>query len=121
VVAFLSHLPQLAATALMAVIGPEAGDEGLVMAGRGLLDTTRLASSPATVWTGICRSNADEIGAALDRLLDQLRSLRDGLRDEARLTETFELASLWRERLDAARGTPARAPLGEDARPDGQP
>jgi prephenate dehydrogenase len=111
-VAFLSHLPQLAATALMGVIGPAVGEDGLAMAGRGLLDTTRLASSPATVWTGICRSNADEIRAALDRLLEHLQCFRDGLTDETRIAEAFELAADWREKLVTARGTPRRPSAG---------
>ena len=46
--AFLSHLPQLTASALMQVVGDAVGQEGLALAGRGLADTTRLASSPPT-------------------------------------------------------------------------
>ena len=42
------------------------GDEGLALAGRGLVDTTRLASSPADIWRDIAATNADQIGAALD-------------------------------------------------------
>ncbi|MGH2604820.1 MAG: prephenate dehydrogenase, partial [Dehalococcoidia bacterium] len=44
--ASLSHLPQLAISALMHVVGERAGADGLALAGRGLRDTTRLASSP---------------------------------------------------------------------------
>jgi len=54
VMAFVSHLPQLAASALMDAVGSAAHSEGLRMAGRGLVDTTRLASSPADVWRDIC-------------------------------------------------------------------
>ena len=64
--AFVSHLPQLAASALMDTVGSAAQGEGLRMAGRGLVDTTRLASSPADVWRDICLTNADAIGDALD-------------------------------------------------------
>jgi len=77
--AFLSHLPQLTASALMAVVGDAAGEAGLALAGRGLVDTTRLASSPADVWRDICATNADEIGGALDRLIVLLQSLRADL------------------------------------------
>src|ERR1051326_1577859 len=52
-VAYLSHLPQLTASALMQVVGDAVGDDGLVLAGRGLADTTRLASSPADIWRDI--------------------------------------------------------------------
>src|SRR5262249_45085708 len=41
VLAYLSHLPQLTASALLQVIGEAVGEEGLALAGRGLLDTTR--------------------------------------------------------------------------------
>ena len=41
------------------------------MAGQGLVDTTRLASSPADVWRDICVTNADEIRWALDLLIDR--------------------------------------------------
>ena len=47
--AFLSHLPQLTASALMEVVGRRRRRDGLRLAGRGLVDTTRLASSPASV------------------------------------------------------------------------
>ncbi len=65
--AFLSHLPQLTASVLMSVVGDAAGDEGLALSGRGLQDTTRLPSSPASVWRDVCRTNADEIGAGARR------------------------------------------------------
>ena len=44
--AFLSHLPQLTASALMQVVGDAVGQDGLALAGRGLADTTRLAVEP---------------------------------------------------------------------------
>ncbi len=65
--AFLSHLPQLTASALMQVVGDAVGADGLALAGRGLVDTTRLASSPADIWQDIAATNADEIGAGARR------------------------------------------------------
>ena len=47
--AFVSHLPQLAASALMDAVGGAVTRDGLAVAGRGLVDTTRLAASPARV------------------------------------------------------------------------
>src|SRR5579864_5683144 len=55
--AYLSHLPQLTASALMDVVGEAAGEEGLSLAGRGLADTTRLASSPPGIWRDITGTN----------------------------------------------------------------
>jgi prephenate dehydrogenase len=97
--AFLSHLPQLTASALMQVVGDAVGADGLALSGRGLADTTRLASSPADIWTDIAATNADEIGAALDALVAVLTDLRGDLATGDRLTEVFTAAARWRERL----------------------
>jgi prephenate dehydrogenase len=102
-IAFLSHVPQLTASVLMAVVGEGAGDEGLGLAGRGLLETTRLASSPASVWRDVCRTNADEIGEALDRVIAGLQDVRRGLGDAAAIDRAFETANHWRERLESSR------------------
>src|ERR1051326_5855058 len=98
-VAYLSHLPQLTASALMQVVGDAVGDDGLVLAGRGLADTTRLASSPADIWRDIAATNADEIGPALDALIAILQDLRRDLPSGDRVDEVFTDAARWRERL----------------------
>jgi len=100
-VASLSHLPQLTASALMQVVGDRIGADGLALAGRGLADTTRLASSPADIWKDIAATNADEIGPALDALIAVLEDLRKDLGDGDRLTEVFEQAARWRRKLTA--------------------
>jgi prephenate dehydrogenase len=97
--AFLSHLPQLTASALMHVVGDAVGDAGLEFAGRGLVDTTRLASSPAEIWRDIANTNADEIRPALDTLIAILEDLRADLTNGERLAEIFEDAGRWRARL----------------------
>ena len=96
---WVSHLPQLAASALMRVIGEAAGDEGLSLSGRGLRDTTRLASSPAHIWIDVCQSNRAVIAQALDRYIRELQSLRDGLGTPGTIEETFAEAIRWRERM----------------------
>jgi prephenate dehydrogenase len=100
--AWLSHLPQLTASALMAAVGDAVGEEGLALAGRGLADTTRLAASPADIWRDICASNADEIGPALDALIAGLQALRERLGDGAAIDRACAAANEWRARL--ARG-----------------
>ena len=99
--AFLSHLPQLAASALMHVVGTEAGADGLALTGRGLADTTRLASSPASIWRDICATNRDEVAAALDALIAELRGLRDDLEAGDALGRVFASAEEWRRVLVA--------------------
>jgi prephenate dehydrogenase len=95
-VAFLSHLPQLTASALMRVVGDAVGQDGLALAGRGLADTTRLASSPADIWRDIAATNADEIGPALDAMIAVLRDLRNDLTEGDLLTDVFDRAARWR-------------------------
>ena len=97
--AYLSHLPQITASALMRIVGETVGTEGLSLAGRGLVDTTRLASSPAEIWKDIAATNADEIGEALDTLIALLQELRHDLSSGERLTDVFEAAARWRTKL----------------------
>jgi prephenate dehydrogenase len=97
--AYVSHLPQLAASAVMQAVGGAAGEDGLRMAGKGLLDTTRLASSPADVWRDLCATNADNIGAALDVLIARLTELRADLERGDALRSTFDEAAHWRSEL----------------------
>ena len=106
--AFVSHLPQLTASALMHVVGTTARERGLALTGRGLFDATRLASSPANIWRDICRSNADVIGNALDDLICELEALRKGLTSGGEIDRVFESAGTWRARLPALRSTTRR-------------
>ena len=94
--AYLSHLPQLAVSALMALVGGVVRDPGLALAGRGLVDTTRLASSPADIWQDIAATNAVELGRALDALIATLTALRNDLGAGEALADTFEEAARWR-------------------------
>lgn len=99
IMAFLSHLPQLTASAMMDVIGRTVGAEGLRLAGRGLVDTTRLASSPANVWKDVCATNADAIGEALDALIRRLTELRADLEGGPAIDTVFDEAGRWRAEL----------------------
>lgn len=99
VFAFVSHLPQLAVSALMAVAGDAVGTDGLALAGRGLLDTTRLASSPSDIWRDVALVNADQIAPALDAFIALLQALRADLATGERLVEVFADAARWRDEL----------------------
>jgi prephenate dehydrogenase len=80
-VAWSSHLPQLASTALASVIGGEAPEAGTV-AGPGLLDSTRLAMSSYDLWRDILETNNGEISAALDAYIAKLQALRSNFEEE---------------------------------------
>ena len=99
VMAYVSHLPQLTASVLMEVVGRAASTDGLRFAGRGLTDSTRLASSPASVWREICAANADDIGPALDALIARLSELRANLESGQTVDEVFDDAAKWRAEL----------------------
>jgi prephenate dehydrogenase len=104
--AYVSHLPQLAASALMRVVGDTVGADGLRFAGPGLADTTRLATSPSSVWSAICESNAEELARALDLLIAELQRTREGLAREHVITDLFERAADWRRQVAGEGGEP---------------
>jgi cyclohexadieny/prephenate dehydrogenase len=62
-VAQISHLPHLAAYALVGAVDGEA----LPLAGRGFIDTTRIAASAETLWSDIFRQNQGPLLHALER------------------------------------------------------
>jgi prephenate dehydrogenase len=62
-VAQISHLPHLLAYALVAA----ADEEALSLAGRGFVDTTRIAASAEALWTDIFRENRGPLLDALAR------------------------------------------------------
>jgi prephenate dehydrogenase len=77
VVAAISHLPHVAAWALVDAVGRfEPG--ALAFAARGFKDTTRIAASDPAMWTDILLGNRDAIVASLAafrRALDDLEGL----------------------------------------------
>ena len=99
-VAYLSHLPQLTVSALMHVVGEETGGEGLALAGRGLRDTTRLASSPPGTWRDVAATNVDAVSAAIDDLTCALQRLKDDLKSGDELQKVFESAAHWKRTLE---------------------
>lgn len=97
--AFISHLPQLTISALMDVVGAHASADGLALAGTGLRDSTRLASSPPGIWRDIVSTNKEHIRQALDALIDALTAMRDETGSDE-LTSTFDRAAEWKRVLD---------------------
>jgi len=86
------------ASALMHVVGEVVGESGLQLSGGGLADTTRVAASPARIWTDICATNADQILPALERLITTLQEMRTHLTDGG-VDPLFESARRWRGRI----------------------
>jgi prephenate dehydrogenase len=97
-VAWVSHLPQLVATALSALLEAEVGDapELKDVGGRGLREMTRLGASPYSMWRDIAYTNTAAVEAALDALEQRLAHLRENLRTPG-LREEFEQANRFRQ------------------------
>jgi prephenate dehydrogenase len=99
VMAAISHLPQLVASALMVLVANQAG-EHLQWAGNGLRDATRLAQGPAHVWQSIADTNAEALKPLLHELAGQLETLADSLGDGRRVGELMEKANRARALLE---------------------
>lgn len=97
--AALSHLPQVAASALMAVSGRLAGESNLDLAGTGLRDTTRLAAGDPELWSEIAASNAEELSKAVRALREALERVEKSLDASEPLHEFFRDGQRWRGRL----------------------
>src|SRR6266542_3510595 len=74
--AYVSHVPQLLASALFAVAA-RAGVLG--EAGPGFRDMTRISGGPSSIWRDIFEANREHIGAALGCILEPLEELKKGL------------------------------------------
>jgi prephenate dehydrogenase len=98
--AYVSHLPQIAVSALMQVVGQHAGSEGLRLAGSGLRDTTRLAASPAGMWRDVAATNVEAVTAAIDELTMALQRLKNDLTSGDELQRVFDAARQWKAALE---------------------
>ena len=80
-VAFVSHLPQVASTALMGLAATEEADEPeiLLLAAGGFRDLTRLAASNPGLWSEILLANRGAVAEAIELYMDSLGALREDL------------------------------------------
>lgn len=76
VFANISHLPHVMAAGL---VNASAEDE-MMFAGKGFLDSTRIASGPPTVWTDVLLANRANIAAGIDRAIAELSRLRAAIK-----------------------------------------
>lgn len=99
--AWVSHLPQMLSTALAALLedtfadDPSALDQIAAIGGRALRETTRLGSSPYSMWRDIALTNSDPIASTLHALEQRLAHMRENLRTPE-LREEFRLANTFR-------------------------
>ncbi|MCC7043794.1 MAG: prephenate dehydrogenase/arogenate dehydrogenase family protein [Acidobacteria bacterium] len=103
-VAYVSHLPQVVAAALMNAADRAVADTGPHVAGNAFAEMTRLASSPAEMWQGICAENADFVAEALRLFLAQLPE-GQGLVDGSWVGKALPRSGAARDRWRAIRHT----------------
>jgi len=81
IAAAVSHLPQMAAIAMMSLASKRQTESThfLKMAAGGFRDMTRIASSPYGIWEHILRTNADMVAQYIDAYIVELTAIRDKL------------------------------------------
>lgn len=103
--AWVSHLPQMVATALSALLeetfeSNSAGREEIAaIGGRALREMTRLGASPYSMWRDIAMSNDFAIAETLHALEQRLAHIRDNLKTPE-LRDQFRLANEFRAKRD---------------------
>jgi prephenate dehydrogenase len=100
IVARISHLPHVVAAAVINVVC-NGGSHPLDFVGPGFKDFTRIASGPPEMWTEICQQNRQEIGRALDTLIEELGKVRSALEnnDGVELKAMLKRAKHFRDEL----------------------
>jgi prephenate dehydrogenase len=97
----ISHLPHMAAYALVHAVGTAdvEGENVLSYTAGGFRDFTRIASSDPAMWRDIALMNRDALLASVDGFSASLAELRSRIEksDEAGLTEFFTTAKRFRD------------------------
>jgi prephenate dehydrogenase len=101
--AYVSHLPQVVSSTLMAVTGKAVTTDGLQFAGPGLADTTRLAGSAPALWLDILATNAVHVGQALDALRALLPTADMLADDAAAMQPLLQEGRRWRSAFEGQR------------------
>ncbi len=76
VFANISHLPHVMAAGL---VNASEEDE-MMFAGKGFLDSTRIASGPPSVWTDVLLANRENLTTGIDRAIAELSRLRAAIK-----------------------------------------
>lgn len=104
-VAQVSHLPFVAAAALMNTVaeGSSWGDAAL-LASSGFRDTTRLAAGNPEMYRDICLTNSEALVRALDEYMATLHAFRERIaQHDSHLNELFARSQEARQQWQAAR------------------
>jgi len=74
----ISHLPQVTAAALINANGIE----DLKFAGKGFIDTTRIASGPPNIWADVLATNANNATKAIDKTITELEKIKRVIKNQ---------------------------------------
>jgi len=87
--AYSSHLPHVAAYALLNTLKGLDQDDLALFSGGGLGEFLRLASSSPEMWTDIFSMNEKNIASAIDDLVQSLNILQDKIRNDPKSLQGF--------------------------------
>ena len=106
-VAKISHMPQIAASLLAKQLAGTPA-EWMELAGQGLRDTTRIASSDESLWKEIIYSNRGELRTLLINLQSDLQTMIDSLDDPAQIADLIAAGRLGKALIPGKHGGKAR-------------
>lgn len=104
----ISHLPQVIATGLGAMVSQM--QSGLDLSGQGLRDMTRLANSDGPLWSEILLANNEEILEAIDQFSHHIADLRKAIekKDSTNIQVIFKDANSGRAKVSGKHGAQPR-------------
>ena len=110
-VALVSHLPQVAASAVAAVLLAHSSGREVALAGPGVQDTTRIAASAPTLWVEVLTQNAASVAPLVRDLAGELTQAADALDalDRGRLEDLLGRGNAGRALVPVKRGEHDRA------------
>jgi prephenate dehydrogenase len=86
----VSHLPHMIAGALINANS----NEDLKFAGKGFMDTSRIASGPANIWADVLMTNTKNISRGIDKVIAELTKLKKAIKgkNKAEIEKLLERA-----------------------------
>jgi prephenate dehydrogenase len=93
----VSHLPHVVAAALTNA----SSSEELKFAGKGFMDTSRIASGPVNIWADVLLTNPDNVATGIDRIISELSKLKRAVegRDKEQVESLLKSARDKRSKL----------------------